>query len=137
LHYTSTTTTTTTTILFYYYYYYYAQGVLGYVQEPLGFGSGVVISTTLLLGVLGAVGLTVVLMAAQRHYHNALVEKIEDFIEQVSSIDMSQSIEMGSEAMEMQMQAAKQAQLLEFLKGFMQPKIVATEITRDEKGKFS
>ncbi len=96
-----------------------------------------VISTTLLLGVLGAVGLTVVLMAAQRHYHNALVEKIDEFIEQVSSIDMSQSIEMGSEAMEMQMQAAKQAQLLEFLKGFMQPKIVATEISRDVSGKFS
>ena len=96
-----------------------------------------VISTSLLLSVLGVVGLTVVLMAAQRHYHNALVEKIDQFIEQVSSIDMSQNIEMGQEAIEMQMQAAKQAQLLEFLKGFMQPKIVATEISRDESGKFS
>jgi len=112
-------------------------GVLGYLQVPVGSGSGVVISTSLLLGLLGAVGLTVVLMAAQRHYHHALVEKIDEFIEQVSSIDMSQSIEMGSEAMEMQMQAAKQAQLLEFVKSFIQPKIVATEITRDEAGKFS
>ena len=105
---------------------------------PLGFGSGVVISTTLLLSVLGAVGLAVVLMAAQRHYHNALVEKIDEFIDQVSAIDMSQSVEMGTEAMEMQMQMAKQAQLMEFLKGFIQPPpIVATEITRDKAGKFS
>ncbi len=103
----------------------------------IGSGWGVVISTTLLLSVLPVTGLAVVLMAAQRHYHRILVGKIDEFIEQVSSIDMSQSIEMGSEAIEMQMQAAKQAQLLEFLKGFMQPKIVAQEITRDESGKFS
>lgn len=106
---------------------------------PLGFGSGVVISTTLLLSVLGAVGLAVVLMAAQRHYHNALVEKIDEFIDQVSAIDMSQSVEMGEQAMEMQLQMAKQAQFMEFLKGFIQPNIVATEITtsRDASGKFA
>lgn len=104
---------------------------------PVGSGSGVVISESVLLTVLGCAGLTALLMAAQRHYHHALVEKIDEFIEQVASIDMTQSIEMGSEAMEMQMQAAKQAQLLEFIKGFIQPNIVATEITRDEAGKFS
>ena len=97
-----------------------------------------VISTSLLLGVVVAVGLTSVLMIAQRHYHNVLVEKIDEFIDQVSAIDMSQSVEMGTEAMEMQMQMAKQAQLMEFLKGFIQPPpIVATEITRDKTGKFS
>jgi len=104
---------------------------------PFGFGSGVVISNSVLLVCVGIASVTALLMAAQRHYHYALVEKIDEFIEQVSAIDMSQSIEMGSEAMEMQMQAAKQAQLLEFIKSFVQPKIVATEITRDEAGKFS
>jgi hypothetical protein len=68
----------------------------------------------------------------------ALVAKIEEFIEQVSAIDMSQNVELGQEAMEIQMQAQKQAQIMEFLKSFIQPKINVTEVRgRDEAGKFS
>jgi hypothetical protein len=101
------------------------------------FRSGVVISTTLLLAALAGVALTVLLMAAQRHYHQLLVMKIDEFIEQVSKIDMSQSFEMNADAMEMQMQAAKQAQIFDFLRSVVQPNISVQEVSRSEDGKFS
>ena len=97
-----------------------------------------VISSTVILVCVGTASATALLVIAQRHFHMALVAKIEEFIEQVSAIDMSQSVEMGQEAFEMQMQAQKQAQIMEFLKSFVQPKINVTEVRgRDESGKFS
>jgi len=99
---------------------------------------GVVISSTVLLVCVVTASATVLLVFTQRHFHMALVEKIEEFIEQVSAIDMSQSVEMGQEAMEMQIQAQKQAQIMEFLKSFVAPKLNVTEVRgRDETGKFS
>lgn len=105
---------------------------------PVGSGSGVVISSTVILVCVVSTSATALLVFTQRHFHMALVAKIEEFIEQVSAIDMSQTVEMGQEAMEIQMQAQKQAQIMEFLKSFIQPKINVTEVRgRDESGKFS
>ena len=97
-----------------------------------------VISSTVILVIVVTASATALLVFTQRHFHRALVAKIEEFIEQVSAIDMSQNVEMGQEAIEMQMQAQKQAQIMEFLKSFIQPKINVTEVRgRDESGKFS
>ena len=105
---------------------------------PVGIGSGVVISSTVILVIVVTASATALLVIAQRHFHMALVEKIDGFIEQVSAIDMTQSVEMGQEAMEMQIQAQKQAQIMEFLKSFITPKINVTEVReRDSTGKFS
>lgn len=86
------------------------------------------------------VGLGVILIllgAAQRHYHNVLTAKIEEFIEQVGNISFNPSMELGAEAMEMQMQAAKQAQIFDFLRSIVQPNISVKEVERDEAGKFA
>lgn len=69
--------------------------------------------------------------------HQKLEERILQFIEEVGSIDITPSMEINAEAMEMQMQAAKQAQIFEFIKSFVQPNISVQEITqRDEKGRI-
>jgi len=39
--------------------------------------------------------------------------------------------------MEMQMQAAKQAQIFDFLRSIVQPNISVKEVERDETGKFA
>jgi len=69
--------------------------------------------------------------------YEKLNDTILQFIEEVGSIDITPSMEINAEAMEMQMQAAKQAQIFEFIKSFVQPNISVQEITqRDEKGRI-
>lgn len=69
--------------------------------------------------------------------HQKLDERILQFIEEVGEIDITPNMEMSADAMQMQLQAAKQAQIFDFIKSFVQPNISVQEITqRDEKGRI-
>jgi hypothetical protein len=76
-------------------------------------------------------------IAALFYVYKKLSSKIEDFIEAVESLDLSGGVELNADAMEMQMQAAKQAQIFDFLRSVVQPNIQVSEIQqKDASGKF-
>ena len=99
-------------------------------MDRFGFGLGVAI----LEGVLFGFSFNI---AALFYVYKKLSSKIEDFIEAVESLDLSGGVELNAEAMEMQMQAAKQAQIFDFLRSVVQPNIQVNEIQKkDASGKF-
>ena len=80
----------------------------------------------------------VVVCLALRRFSIQILQKIDEFIEQVQQIDLTPNFEMNGEAMEAQIQAQKQAQIFEFLKSLVQPQIQVNEITnRGDDGKFT
>lgn len=105
--------------------------VIGMYKEQVRPGWGVAILESVL-------ALTVFNIAALFHVYKRLNQKLEEFIEAVQSIDLSRSVEMSADAMEVQMQAAKQAQIFDFLRSVVQPNISVSEVTpRGIDGKFA
>ena len=69
--------------------------------------------------------------------HKKLDERILQFIEEVGEIDITPIMETNAEAMEMEMLAAKQAQIFDFINSFVQPNNRVQEITKsDDKGRI-
>ena len=77
------------------------------------------------------------LFAYVRVIFNGLLHKNDELVETLMQIDISPQMELNAEAMEVQMQAQKQAQIFDFLRSIVQPSIQVKEVKpKDEKGRF-
>lgn len=77
------------------------------------------------------------IIAYIRVVFNKLLQKNDELFDDLMNLDISPQLEMSAEAMEVQVQAQKQAQIFDFLRSIVQPSIQVNEIkAKDDKGRF-